>query len=477
MARHRNPDCAENFRRKGLSMARKPSKVPPPYPKKPHNGQARITVRTADGGRKDVLLGPYGSPESRAEYARILVEWDAHGGVYPAQAAPVVADLTVNELLVQYWRWAEEHYRDPEGNPSRELENLKDALRPLRRLYGHTPAKAFGPAALRAVQQDMAKADLCRAVINFRVNRIRRVFKWAVSFELLPVAVHQALQTVQGLRRGHGKVREADPIKPADVEHVEAALPHMPGPVAAMVRLQLLTACRAGEVMVMRAIDLNMSGPVWTYRPHKHKNQHRGQDRVIYFGPRAQEIVKPFLTTDLQAYLFSPRAYVEALHRRRGEQRKTKRTPSELKRKRKAKPRRVPAERYNRRSYRVAVVRACDKATRARVFSLLKGLAESGKLALPEGLTAEWLFRRVSRLTPKLVKALAAANGLEAEIEHLRVPHWSPLQLRHTAATSIRSRYGVEAAKVVLGHSKVETTQIYAERDLGRAEQIMAEIG
>ena len=45
----------------------------------------------------------------------------------------------------------------------------------------------------------------------------------------------------------------------------------------------------------MRGIDLNMGGPVWTYRPRKHKNKHRGLDRIIHLGPQAQEIVKPFL--------------------------------------------------------------------------------------------------------------------------------------------------------------------------------------
>jgi integrase len=257
-------------------------------------------------------------------------------------------------------------------------------------------------------------------VVNFRVNRIRRVFKWAASFELLPVAVHQALQTVQGLRRGHGQVREADPIKPAPIEHVNRTLPFLPAPVRGMVELQRLTGSRPGEVMVMRAIDLTMSGAVWTYRPHSHKNQHRGLDRVIFLGPQAQAVIKPFLTTNLEAYLFSPRGYVEALHAGRAARRVSKRTPSELRRKRKAKPKRQPGVRYNRRSYRVAITRACEKAG---------------------------------------------------------VPPWSPLQLRHTAATLIRAKYGVEAAKVVLGHTKVETTQIYAERDLGKAQEIMAEIG
>ena len=51
-------------------MARTPKGTPPSYPNKPHKGQARLTVRLTDGRRNDLLLGPFGSPESRAEYRR-----------------------------------------------------------------------------------------------------------------------------------------------------------------------------------------------------------------------------------------------------------------------------------------------------------------------------------------------------------------------------------------------------------------------
>ena len=63
----------------------------------------------------------------------------------------------------------------------------------------------------------------------------------------------------------------------------------------------------------MRAIDLTMTGPVWTYRPASHKNRHRGLDRPIYLGRQAQDVLWPFLTTDLQAQLFSPRSRVTIL--------------------------------------------------------------------------------------------------------------------------------------------------------------------
>jgi integrase len=57
------------------------------------------------------------------------------------------------------------------------------------------------------------------------------------------------------------------------------------------------------------------------------------------------------------------------------------------------------------------------------------------------------------------------------------VPPWNPNQLRHTLATEVRKRFGVEAAQVLLGHSRADVTQVYAERDLGLAERIALEIG
>src|SRR5262249_12675732 len=65
-------------------------------------------------------------------------------GIFRAGPRPPQAHagdgLAVNALILAYWRWAEKNYLDAEGKPTRELENLKDALRPLRKLYGDTEA-------------------------------------------------------------------------------------------------------------------------------------------------------------------------------------------------------------------------------------------------------------------------------------------------------------------------------------------------
>jgi hypothetical protein len=49
--------------------------------------------------------------------------------------------------------------------------------------------------------------------------------------------------------------------------------------------------------------------------------------------------------------------------------------------------------------------------------------------------------------------------------------------VRHSHATEVRRRFGLEGAQVVLGHARADITQVYAERDLSLAERIAAEIG
>jgi integrase len=397
-------------------MSRRPGL--PSYRLHRQSGQAIVTLPDGRSGRKDVLLGKHDTPESRTEYLRVVAEWETNGRRLPASDA--ASSLRINELIEAYMIWAEKTYRDDDGQPTREVANLKDALRPLKKLYGLTEAAKFGPMALRTVREDMITSKLCRRTINTRIGRLKRIFRWAVSYEMLPPAVYEALRAVPGLQRGRGEARDTEPVKPVPEATVRATLPFLPPVVAAVVEVQLLTGCRVSEALTMRGCDLDVTGPIWAYRPAKHKNRNRGIDRVIFLGPRAQAVVRPFLKTDLQACLFNPADAIAARDARRAAARKTKRPPSQLVRTRKAKSKWRLRDRYDRGSYRQAITRACEKAG---------------------------------------------------------VPEWNALQLRHTAATMIRTRYGVEAAKVILGHTKVETSQIYAERDMARAEEIMREIG
>jgi integrase len=403
-------------------MARTKRGTPPSY-RRHSSGQACVTVRDQAGRRREVLLGPWNSPESRAEYARVLSELAAHAGRLAARdpTADAFGDLTVDEMILAFWRHAKQHYRHPDGTPTGELDNLRDALAPLRRLYGRTPARRFDSVALETIQDDLVRAGtLARTTINGRVNRIRRAFRWAVRKALVPGEVLLSIATVPGLQRGRTRAREPEDVGPVPWAHVEAALPFMPRPVAAMVRVQWLCGCRAGEVMVMRGCDVSPGEPNWVYRPGAHKNLWRGKGREILLGPRAQEILREFLRGDPGAFLFCPRDATREHRARRAASRRSRRTPSERKRGRKPVPEVGPGDRYDRRSYRQAVVRACEKAG---------------------------------------------------------VPPWSPLRLRHARATEIRGRYGLEASQCVLGHERADVTELYAQRNQALAARVMAEIG
>ncbi len=88
------------------------------------------------------------------------------------------------------------------------------------------------------------------------------MFKWGVSEELVPPSVHQALQSVPGLRRGRADVRESEPVRPVADASVDPIQPYVARQVWAMVELQRLTGMRPGEVCTMRTKDIDTSGAV-----------------------------------------------------------------------------------------------------------------------------------------------------------------------------------------------------------------------
>lgn len=188
-----------------------------------------------------------------------------------------------------------------------------------------------------------------------------------------------------------------------------------------MIELQRLTGMRPGEVTVMRTCDIDTSGRVWIYTPASHKTARFGHRRQIYLGPQSQAVLRPWLRTDLQAYLFQPKEAVEWKRRQRGLARKTPlccgNRPGTNKRQR---PRKEPGDLYDVRAYHRAIAYACVKAD---------------------------------------------------------VPKWHPHQLRHNAATWLRKEFGLDVARVVLGHRSPAITEIYAELDFAKAMEVMGKVG
>jgi integrase len=385
----------------------------PAYCRHRASGQAVVTL---DG--RDIYLGHYDTAASRAEYDRIIAEWIAAGRRLPVDPQAI----NIAEVVAAFRRHAKTYYRSADGTQSREADNIDHALRPLLKLYGRTRATEFGPLRLKAVIQSMIDAGRVRSNINRHLSRIKSVFKWAASNELIPASIHHGLATVSGLRAGRCKAKESEPVQPVAQADVDAILPRVSAQVAAMIRLQLLTGARPGEICMMRTADIDTGSPVWTYMPVKHKTAHHGHQRTIYIGPKAQAVLRPFFKPLIaQAHIFSPR---EAETERRQRMHAARVTPLPCGNRpgsnRTAKPKRPAGQQYTVPAYRRAIARAC--------------------------------------------KCVGVAV-------------WHPHQLRHSAATALRKEYGIEAAQIILGHKTLTVTQVYAEKNIEAAQKIMAIVG
>ena len=63
------------------------------------------------------------------------------------------------------------------------------------------------------------------------------------------------------------------------------------------------------------------------------------------------------------------------------------------------------------------------------------------------------------------------AQAIKRACDRGGIPHWTPHQLRHTVATIVRSRAGLDAAQALLGHSRADITERYARLDRARAAE------
>lgn len=245
---------------------------------------------------------------------------------------------------------------------------------------------------------------------------------------------------------------------------IQAIEPFVSRQVWALIRLQLLTGARPGELVTLRGVDLHTGEVIWTARPEEHKTSYRELQKTIYFGPQAQAILKQYLQDrPVDTYLFSA---AEAEQARRTRRHAARRTPANYGNwpgtNRSPQPARSPAEHYTVASYRRAITRACDLA-----FPPPESLARHC-VAGEKGQRWETDAERKTRL---------GEEGWQELCKWQEAHRWHPHQLRHNAGTLIRREFGLEMARVILGHSSMVVTEIYAEQDEEKACEVIKEIG
>lgn len=282
---------------------------------------------------------PQALPEADAAPAPTLAPLPSAPAPAPTQAA--LNDLTVGELCQRWLAWIKAE-RITQGQDTSILHGARQATYALRRHWAMR-AGDFGPRALAEVRAALAnepirvvnrkrkpKADTppagkraktakqppapkppryrARSTVVDTVGRVRQLFRWAVSRELVPPDRIHALASLEALLPGQTKAVEREPVKPVPDEVFDATLAKLPPVLADLLRVCRLTGSRPGEVCLMTAQHIDMRGDVWIHSPPKHKNAWRGHSRDIVIGPRAQAILRRYIgNRAIDAPLFSPR--------------------------------------------------------------------------------------------------------------------------------------------------------------------------
>jgi integrase len=312
-----------------------PRKTIPAYCRHSTSGQAYVKI---EGRRK--YLGIYGTPESHQRYAAEISRWQE------AADAPAPT-LTIGQLTLLYLERCKVHYRK-DGVPTTEFSAVQRVLKRLNRMHRNVFAAEFSGAMLIAVRQSFIDAGLARTTVNREVGRIRRMFRWALGDgkRLAPAAVLTELEAVTDLKFGRSAARETEPVKAVPDAWVDAVKPHVSRQIWGAIQFQRATGARPTEALIVRPRDIDMSGEIWEYRPHRHKTQHHGKERVVMIGPKGQAVVREFMAGP-DDYIFRPQDAVNefvAKAYREG-----------------SKPRKV-GKRYTVHGYAAAIRRACVEA-------------------------------------------------------------------------------------------------------------------
>jgi integrase len=317
------------------------------------SGQARVRLNG-----KAHYLGAWGSPEAHERYATLLKQWEANGRepIGPRPITAVEAMLTVSDLSAQYLAWIDGTRRYHKGGkPTSQRRVAGRALSLFEEFAGAVPVRRLNEALL--IQwRDRLEAEFprwTRNTINRTVAHALRMLAWGRARQLVPKDVWADCALVEPLERGAcaNRPERARPRRAVSVADVEKVAQHCCNQVAAMMRLQLCTSMRPGDVCAMRWADIDKDGPngTWVYTRDGAKTEHHGHVTRYLLGTAAQKILEQFPALPT-ACIFSPAKAMADRHAARKRQRKG------------CGMRRTFNSKWHPVCYRQHVVAACEKA-------------------------------------------------------------------------------------------------------------------
>lgn len=254
---------------------------------------------------QQVYLGKWQSPESTKKYRRILAELEANNGRLYTVAPPTVADIACDYL---------EHV-EAHAPSQRHLDRTVKALRKLVDLYESELADDFRPSHFKTVRNEFLNERVQRGEHTKRLSRqyitsltdiIKRAFRHGVENETVHPDTYSRLMAVKNLeQRDRTGAPEWGRRNPVELVPFVSTVWHLRPVLQALCLFQWWTGARPGEAVIMRPCDIDTAGDVWRYAPSHHKTEHLGKTRTILIGPKAQEVLAPYMTGKPEGYCFT----------------------------------------------------------------------------------------------------------------------------------------------------------------------------
>ena len=389
------------------------------------SGQAVVTINGTD-----FYLGPHGSDESKAEYDRLIGEWLAAGRRLPVAKA----DLTVNEVLLAYMRFrgrllprvCKQEYPTSPGSSLRPVKERITAT-PRRRTSDRWPSRQCANQWWKPICAE-TRSTSGSAISSVRSSGLsktnwprRQCFKRS-----RPCPAYGAAES---------EARESAPIKPVPDAFIDAD--PWEGSPAGLGDGRIATADGDASRRSGGHAGLRL--------------EHVGQRLDLRTGP-AQD--------------GSSRPSTDHLHRPKGARRSPPVAQDGLE---------SLSVQPPRRSRGASSVQA-EAASHTQSPDLRDALEEKSAERRPTFASRTVHCRS---LWPGHCSRYQTSEPREKEqnAEAAEIPHWHPHQLRHNAATWIRREFGLDVARVILGHRSPVVTEIYAEIDFNKAVDVIARVG
>lgn len=249
--------------------------------------------------KKQIYLA---SPEAYEEWRAAFIERIRQ---CVTSAEPVVVlpgqRVTAARFCEAYLEHARDWYRK-DGEPTSEVGVIESMCRRLVAVAGDKMIDRLRVADVEDFLKQCIADGLVRRTINALLRRLKTAARWGVRKEILSGATLGRILSVPAIRRGRTVAREKPKVRPVDLATVEKTLPCLAAVHQAMVRVQLLSGMRPGEICRLRADEIDRGSEPWEYVPASYKTEHMHEDdegeerrRRIFFGPQARAILKPLL--------------------------------------------------------------------------------------------------------------------------------------------------------------------------------------